>query len=887
MGSSDKPGFREEFLLELLRWKGRGENTIFEACPQGLMVCERCCLRNHASLPLHVIQKWEGERFVKIAMRDLGLRLQLVMDTDGLHEVDVNYCACDRRGGANRRQQLLRFGWYPASLKISGYDFYKSLAHMTDAMGLKVPKTKYKCFLRVVRQFRHLKMMMCAGRGQEEDGVKKTCEGGLALRCPACPIPGVNLPNGWMGCMPEKRYIYRGLFALDANFRLKNLHRSNSDVDPGLHTGLAYMVKYAPYLVHVKKFASQKDISTCSGFKTLAHAETKGEAGLRASGVGMCVCARHEMVCATGVGDLQKGERYANMDYIFLSAVSQLQLGDLFLSYDIACQWCINFNTRMKSDLPTHLRLRGGVGLSAGVPKLHAKAHKMSCQAEHAIGIQDGTGRTDGEGIERTWAVVNALAASTKEMGPGSRHDTLDDHFSYHNFLKLIGFGHLLHRKLAEAEIQVAAHQKYHADFTNALPDPSYVAEWTELVCNWEQDRSKPTPYLSTEEHTTEADLKLKLKEDERKSKENGELPIHEISATSCLALGLLIEESQRRLSGKTTGEGEMTWAQSADIEQRQSTLRRQMEQYRELQMVYMPGVALRHERAVAQATEEIQPEDERLWFPSDLSSSVRKVSCLAGLPKKEELLREAQCWDALASIRSSLRAEAAVLDFRNRTARGQSTLTRVADIMEGWKGKRDAAVEKYRNARKALLSLRGPGDWTEKLRELKDADMSSMYGAVLDGKEVRSEAVVSRRKKKQKIQADSTKDMPKDVSWIWLSEGSLANCDENSSIEDVRIHWIRSRAWLRRWEEERELLREEQRRILVMLQYRADWWESRKSGWSGIGRDIAEGIQAYALQQADAHRRLAHNFSATWQTAFTPPPDNDYESDDDDVVEP
>ncbi len=60
--------------------------------------------------------------------------------------------------------------------------------------------------------------------------------------------------------------------------------------------------------------------------------------------------------------------------------------------------------------------------------------------------------------------------------------------------------GPLLHRKSTEAEIQVVAHQKYPANFTNALPDPTLVAEWTELVCDWEQDRSKPMPYLSVEE---------------------------------------------------------------------------------------------------------------------------------------------------------------------------------------------------------------------------------------------------------------------------------------------------------------------------------------------------------------------------------------------------
>ena len=51
-------------------------------------------------------------------------------------------------------------------------------------------------------------------------------------------------------------------------------------------------------------------ISTCSSFKTLANAETQFSTGLRSTGVGMCVCAQHEIVCTGGVGDLQKGERY-------------------------------------------------------------------------------------------------------------------------------------------------------------------------------------------------------------------------------------------------------------------------------------------------------------------------------------------------------------------------------------------------------------------------------------------------------------------------------------------------------------------------------------------------------------------------------------------------
>lgn len=53
----------------------------------------------------------------------------------------------------------------------------------------------------------------------------------------------------------------------------------------------------------------------------------------------------------------------------------------------------------------------------------------------------DGWGRTDGEGIERTWAGTNPLATSTREMAGGARHDFLDDQFGAQNFRKITGLG--------------------------------------------------------------------------------------------------------------------------------------------------------------------------------------------------------------------------------------------------------------------------------------------------------------------------------------------------------------------------------------------------------------------------------------------------------------
>ena len=188
--------------------------------------------------------------------------------------------------------------------------------------------------------------------------------------------------------------------------------------------------------------------------------DTKITTGLRCSGVGACICARHECVRAQGLGDLQKGERYvikfltalnmyayglyrryANMDYIFFSAILGITLLFLTVSYDIACQWKRNLFKRMQK-LLSELRLApDSIKMQFGIPVWHASAHEVSCQMENGLGLQDGVGRTDGEGIERTWAEMNTMATSTKEMGEGARHDTLDDHFSFHNFEKNIQLG--------------------------------------------------------------------------------------------------------------------------------------------------------------------------------------------------------------------------------------------------------------------------------------------------------------------------------------------------------------------------------------------------------------------------------------------------------------
>ncbi len=92
-------------------------------------------------------------------------------------------------------------------------------------------------------------------------------------------------------------------------------------------------------------------------------------------------------------------------------------------------------------ELLENLKLSSDIQMDCGVPKLHCCAHKLECQCWYSLNIQPGMGRTDGESIERVWAIMNGCASSTKEMGPGSCHDTLDCHFNYLNWTKRIMFG--------------------------------------------------------------------------------------------------------------------------------------------------------------------------------------------------------------------------------------------------------------------------------------------------------------------------------------------------------------------------------------------------------------------------------------------------------------
>ena len=111
------------------------------------------------------------------------------------------------------------------------------------------------------------------------------------------------------------------------------------------------------------------------------------------------------------------------------------------LSYDIMCQWSKNIRERIKN-FPHHLFISVPTeNVRYVIPKYHFRAHKEVDHNRYSLNLLPGVGRTDGEEIERNWARHDGTSYSTREMGPGSRFDTLEDYFGWANWQKTIKLG--------------------------------------------------------------------------------------------------------------------------------------------------------------------------------------------------------------------------------------------------------------------------------------------------------------------------------------------------------------------------------------------------------------------------------------------------------------
>ncbi|KAJ7054887.1 hypothetical protein C8F01DRAFT_1088626 [Mycena amicta] len=781
--------------------------------------CEACIRSQHEQLPLHIPQHeqlplhipqvltqcevWTGDFWdtcslykptrsggVGLGMPDFLEREMVVIDVGGIVKVTTRMCACtdnlrQRHGCVS---QLLHNAWYPVTidepsmcatfrvldlfrmLKVVGnmnaHDFVGSLEQLTDATFTEKVPDRYKAFGRMTRQYDFVVQAKRSGRGYVDDGIVTTPPGGLAVSCWACPDPARNLPDGWDKVAPE-------------------------------NDGLSYFVEVDSYKEHLRHYVAEDDISTCIAFAVLMQKETCLTTGLRVSGVGGCVCARHGVVHPMGLGNLQKGERYANMDWVFLCAVGGSGVKRLVVSYNIACQWKQKIRIRA-----TKIEGNAAIRTELSDYETHTRDELPSSKLvdTHTVGV----GRTDGEGIERT----------RDRGGQPPRHDRREsDTLAW----KLI-------IAIAERDRQIDEF----AEVDKSM-EPTLRREWEQRVELWNEDPSQPNPYIM-------------------KGKQAGP---SEAQVLADLKKAELAELRQGRTSGaETTGKMSNAAFIKAAL------------QLEDLQ-VFMPGVEDLRAEEEEQRNAELPPpaaENTKLWLPSDLSEAERAWACKSGLDEVEAKLREGQCADCLSKLRGHLHAKTHLIDTRNA-----STVEREAT--------------KYRKVVLALRRLKGP-EHAPQYKDLFDTDLQVNVEAESDSRARAALGKLGSARRARNEPLVTKKMLP--VSWIWFAgrEGDQAELHDCkwfqrcvtytllSNAKAVRVQWTKTRARRDRWMEEVRLLQEQMRRVLRSLDAVEKEWETWTTVTRVVDGELGAGLRAYALRQAEVHRRVARSFRAKWSAS-------------------
>ncbi|KAJ7823221.1 hypothetical protein B0H14DRAFT_3470200 [Mycena olivaceomarginata] len=818
---------REDFLDEVLRHDGRGDYIDQTVCAG-----PGCVKRLHASMPFHRIERWENGWFWRCTLKSLGVRIQLghqvgevcpnpstavgddfvVITTQGIEEVGLDYCDCGTTKA--KSVQLLRVKLYPATgtnprsaatfaslrrfahmtleSKCSPYEFYHSLVRETDNTGLEPSRDRYSEFLRMTRQWQHLLLLKRAGRGHDpcEDRIKRDKAGRGGTLVPCLPSSRDQLAAGLAHGAGAPPIPIRLVLAIDANFRLMRKDVSSEEKDPGLVRGWGFFGDVTKYMAHLEKHwikAGEKHLR-------LPRCRRQNRSGVPGDGV-----------IGNWDGRLRPPQYetprmgYLNMDYLFFMSLAGCILLQLFVSYDIACQWYKNIWERMRIFDP-HAQLKGG---------------------KTSVGflVPNST-------FQRTSRVHQRIR-------PGARRDTLEVHFQYWNWKKIMRLGHHLTGPPAEespADGGIAGGMGR----TSRHRSPASVIEtWTAMARAWEADAEKA---------------------------QSVRLRMAKIAADD-------VDHLRRALATvfKNVGQHETPTQGRARIE-RETKLRRKIDGWIAVQQLFIPEAALLRQREAAErdrigATQSlpgIRAQDIKLWLPSAIGMLVQ---CDRSLLEYEYELRKGQAVLALNEIRSRLISPDAgvqhrgkVTGVRARRDRGRACPTsRPRWIVPPTS---TALLELHSSPWDPRLQHR---DYAH-LQVLNAADVRGRPSAVFGDDDRRRKG--GKRKKKARRMAAKGGGWDGDVVDLEGWRGATGEDQDVVENEALRIEWAKARAKAMRYAEETDLLEEEMRRVLQFFQWRADGWRARV-GLRAARQDEAlrEGHGSYALKQAACQDGMACRF--------------------------
>ncbi|EMD30750.1 hypothetical protein CERSUDRAFT_25709, partial [Gelatoporia subvermispora B] len=187
-------------------------------------------------------------------------RRMTVTHSRGIEEVAVRFCAClnDDLDGTPDCLQLIEHDLWPASWEkpmsaftvdvlkefhllslqsqMTAQDFIRYLQRRTDNVQTDQVPDRYRELLRTMQEFIWIRAVKRAGLEPR----RGMAPGSLAVLCPACPQPDINMDLGWISRPMHLRYLDALYHTVDGNFHQNQREKPSDPDDFALSEGAGY-----------------------------------------------------------------------------------------------------------------------------------------------------------------------------------------------------------------------------------------------------------------------------------------------------------------------------------------------------------------------------------------------------------------------------------------------------------------------------------------------------------------------------------------------------------------------------------------------------------------------------------------------------------------------
>ncbi|KAI0713022.1 hypothetical protein C8T65DRAFT_695089 [Cerioporus squamosus] len=878
-----------------------GDASLFRCfdCYHAQVVCRPCIVLEHVQNPFHRVEAcnsslrfWErqslgslGDFVINLGhggepcSRQWNERQMTITHEHGIVPMKVRFCACptgDDRKPVPDSIQLLRFGLFPgtwteprsaytitglrdydllsAQCQISTWDFSAYLRRSTDNVAPDSVKDRHRELSNTMREFMFL-------RATRRAGVEPTIPldlGSLMVLCPACPQKDMNMDPRWKDrplCEQHKDMFFS---TTDGNFQNNLKDKPFDESDFSMTNGGGALVEQEDFKKYKAKVKPEKDDTTCHKFGAMGYSRFTG----RLSGMVGLSCARHMFVMPNGTVDItgRRGKFRGRIKDIQTNFPNLLSIRLDYLPFTLP-----------------------------GIGKFHAPAHTVSCRCKYSYNYLPGVGMTDGEAAERIWAILNHLAARTKEMSPGHRHDVINHFYNDMNVRRLHGISNigfaaalLLKRWLRARDFAAETHQ-YLMTLEQSIP-PTILAEWHAQEAEWkervlhiEEEINLESPYeLKQDKALSDKELLMKITRERTLTGETASGVIGIVQRAVSLT-----EEREALLDAIDR----LPFVEpESELDERCQQFHTEVERWEVLRDTYLVPIvhdaAKQVEEDVVAKTSPAQASSSSTTLPPADSPSPTSSNLPPtwpwrstvedtgdddqGLPPPRVVDGQCEHWrdvfqtsialpstyHSLITSRSCMRSFVELeTDFRRAEAlnkledvrpavitreviklhklkfTGKSITTRNRSMIQEAEEGVTQAANRYR---RHWVALRALGLEDTSLRPLAKGDLA------------RFDLSTERDLGKSKRQ----------TSWIWENFSFVdSEADDRSRVvyDDARrVHWFCSSALYTRWKEELDIVDEEMKRTVRFFMY----WERR----DGNGED---GGAAYACRQAYRYTRL------------------------------